>query len=123
MSEKKQIGYRLQYNNVWRNLRDVYPDEPGETTGDYFFCPQSTAAGWPVAVTNPQGRPDYQYSRILNLTTQDLYNQTTKLLKLQVKRDFLGSMAKSDDSVQSTDNARTAGSHYTRVTVSYCKLP
>lgn len=116
-------GYRLQYNNVWRNLRDIYPDEPGETTGDYFFCPQSTAAGWPVAVTNPQGRPDYQYSRILNLTTQDLYNQTTKLLKLQVKRDFLGSLAKSDDSIQSTDNARTAGSHYTRVTVSYCKLP
>ncbi len=114
-------GYRLKYNNVWRNLQDVYPDEQGETAGNYFFCPQTTAAGWPVAVTNPQGRPDYQYSRILNLTTQDLYNPTTKLLKLQVKRQFLGSEARSDDSVQATDNARTAGSHYTRVTISYCK--
>lgn len=115
-------GRKVTYNSVSRNLNDVYPDETGEQQGNYFFCPQTANAGWPIAVPNAQNRPSYQYSNT-TVTAQDLYNANTKLVKLQIKRQFLGTSAKTDDSIQTTDNAKTAGSHYTRVTISYCKLP
>ncbi len=114
-------GRKVSSGGTLRNLQDIYPDETGEQQGDYFFCPQTANAGWPVTVANPRNRPSYQFSSV-NLAPEDYFNTNIKTVRLQVKRQFLGLSSRTDDAVESTDNARTAGSHYTRVTVQYCKL-